>query len=585
MTIQYFHSLLSRELEAIKTSLQSESMKGNEEQKNSYVFLLWFLRFYADKPPHNSHQQDTTEGRGDHSFDAIVDLHSQTGEKVYCFVQSKYKQFKEKGYKTEALDKDEFLRFLQEVQSILSGTIPQDANEKVKQKLALVHEHRRKNGRLKCVFLTAHVHTEETKTALKNNVAVFERENPLVFVEIIDINRLRTDYINKHLKGISSPSPLLAHYDPKKEKIHLPVGQPSGSLSNFLHLSSPYPAYSLLIRPHLLFELFEKYGTSLFFENVRNPLLTSLINEQIVKTAIETPDWFYYYNNGITALVNEISEHTKPLHELQVTGLQVINGAQTLYSIYYAYQQYPQERDKMDRELFIPLRLIRSNNSPLNLNITRYTNSQNPINERDFWANDPIQERLQQQFYDLGLLYEKRAGEFRENPENLPILSNAQLVGAYAAFVLQQPHLLHLEKPIYFKSQEDGGRYERIFNEKTQAEALLLSWRIANLFEDIQKLPLFLPFTAHAVALSFLVLKRYYLLKYSENNVVEKLSKWGDEQQKIAAQALFYALKFINEQAPNFSPLQPDDEALYEKIVDKWQSSPFDIDKITQCTD
>ena len=57
-----------------------------------------------------------------------------------------------------------------------------------------------------------------------------------------------------------------------------------------------------------------------------------------------------------------------------------------------------EERIKMDADAFISLRIIRTGGEDFDLLVTKYTNSQNPIDERDFHSNDPIQKRIQEDF-------------------------------------------------------------------------------------------------------------------------------------------------------------------------------------------
>ena len=62
-------------------------------------------------------------------------------------------------------------------------------------------------------------------------------------------------------------------------------------------------------------------------------------NRQIERTLTENPAFFMYFNNGITAITKhpprKINATAK---QISLTGLQIINGAQTVYSIYQAYK-------------------------------------------------------------------------------------------------------------------------------------------------------------------------------------------------------------------------------------------------------
>ena len=143
--------------------------------------------------------------------------------------------------------------------------------------------------------------------------------------------------------------------------------------------------YVLLLRPKTIFDLFNKYKFRLFFKNVRNPLRDSKVNENMEDSLKNEMSFFTYFNNGITAITDDVDQHINPTAELiNVFGFQVINGTQTVYSIYKNYRDNPGARDLMDRRILITLRLITINSDELSLRITRFTNSQNPLEERDF---------------------------------------------------------------------------------------------------------------------------------------------------------------------------------------------------------
>ena len=70
-----------------------------------------------------------------------------------------------------------------------------------------------------------------------------------------------------------------------------------------------WEAYSTSVRASWLREFFTKHGRDLFSANVRDYLGSRRsdknINNNINFTAIDHPDMFWVYNNGITALVND----------------------------------------------------------------------------------------------------------------------------------------------------------------------------------------------------------------------------------------------------------------------------------------
>jgi len=111
-----------------------------------------------------------------------------------------------------------------------------------------------------------------------------------------------------------------------------------------------------------------------------------------------------------------------------------------VYAIYSAYKNASEiQRKVMDQKSLITLRLLQSGGRDFDLQVTRYTNSQNPVSDRDFLANDEIQQRLQNESFETGIWYERRQGEFREKPENIMILPNIIFANSYLAYYLQDP--------------------------------------------------------------------------------------------------------------------------------------------------
>lgn len=154
-------------------------------------------------------------------------------------------------------------------------------------------------------------------------------------------------------------------------------------------------------------------GSRLFEKNLRQFLGTSLVNRDIVDTILTRPEDFWYFNNGITAIASEIAK--KPIGGnssesaiFECTGFCVVNGAQTVGSIHAASAQDP---DALARAM-VPVRIISSQKSPpvFSSEVTRYTNTQNAIEKRDFVALDPEQERIRQELHIEGVEYVYKSG-------------------------------------------------------------------------------------------------------------------------------------------------------------------------------
>jgi len=304
----------------------------------------------------------------------------------------------------------------------------------------------------------------------------------------------------------------------------------------------------------------------LFYKNVRNPLHSSNYNKNIVNTLNRKPDAFWYFNNGVTAiteLIPDIGQHAK---KITTHGLQIINGAQTIYSVYQAYLNASEkDRKKMDIDARIMLRLIRSSDEDLNTEITKYTNSQNPLYNRDFFSNDDVQVRLQNASFETDYWYEKRRGEFRlEDKEkfDVEIVSNELMALAYMAFFKQHPvnAIMNSDKFFTSKKEDVTGLYEDIFNDATEYVDMLASFLMWQLIlepfkqeneDGIRSIPeTVIDYLMPNLALSKIVLTKYLVKKLKPKKrlnimkyIVEAFEKNKANDIDLFIKIIAYSLK------------------------------------------
>jgi hypothetical protein len=473
-------SELNELLEKYKDDKFIQKHRNAINNQKSYALLIWFLEFYGKI---SSYTSFITDGDNDSSCDIVFDKINNYGDKIFYVVQSKWNNA---GNSEKESDKDEILKALSDFTTILRGE-KEDFNDKLKLKLEELDKHLKENGEVKFIFLTL----SQYRGGADENITAFINNDEKIKFEVIDINRIKLDYIDRKYKKIEPLNPLESYQNPEESLIDIEIVQGNGRIQ----IQKPFEAFMFLLRPKSIYDLFEKYGFALFYKNVRNPLLQSEFNEEIEKTALENPAYFWYYNNGITAITYLLPKIGKKAEKLQLTGLQIINGAQTVYSIYRAYKNAsPTKRIQMDSESLLTLRLLKSGGTDFDLNVTRYTNSQNPIYDRDFCANDDIQIKLQNDSYQTKFWYEKRRDEFREIPEGITEVSNRFFANVYLSYQLQDPvsvlsnyrQLRETSKDLIFVSHKEDkdGLYEKIFNNTTSFEDMLCAFYIFDVIDD-----------------------------------------------------------------------------------------------------
>jgi hypothetical protein len=164
-----------------------------------------------------------------------------------------------------------------------------------------------------------------------------------------------------------------------------------------------------------LADWYTEHGGQLFDDNLRKALGTTTVNQGITETLQEKPEHFWYFNNGVTALCDEISKTAKggasrSSGEFVVEGLSIVNGAQTVSSL----AARAKEPDANLEPVRVWIRLISLQGCPddFSTEVTRNTNTQNTVEHRDFIALDPRQQNLQDDVrLSLGKAYVFKRGE------------------------------------------------------------------------------------------------------------------------------------------------------------------------------
>ena len=162
-------------------------------------------------------------------------------------------------------------------------------------------------------------------------------------------------------------------------------------------------------------EWHKAHSDLLFTENIRNTLTDSDINIQIEAALLKEPFSFWYLNNGITAIADQIARKPVGLGEQRessywrVANLKIVNGAQTTGSIAKAYFKNP----KAVSNAYVQLKVISLENAPVDIahKITTATNTQNRVEPKDFLALDPRQDGLAESFRKINIQYCYRRGE------------------------------------------------------------------------------------------------------------------------------------------------------------------------------
>lgn len=149
-------------------------------------------------------------------------------------------------------------------------------------------------------------------------------------------------------------------------------------------------------------------NSKLFESNIRDYKGKSSVNKGIINTLENGGNLqFWWLNNGVTIIAEEISESSSA-KKITIKNPQIVNGLQTSYSIYHYFKDNPEKLQEEKREIFIKMIRIDSDQEGIELDITKATNRQNEIRDKDLRANDDVQKNIELHFKSKGKYYQRK---------------------------------------------------------------------------------------------------------------------------------------------------------------------------------
>jgi hypothetical protein len=151
-----------------------------------------------------------------------------------------------------------------------------------------------------------------------------------------------------------------------------------------------YKAYIAIIPGTCLAKLYERYGARLLEQNVRSFLqFTGKINKGIRDTIRNEPHMFFAFNNGIAATADHIELDETGHFVNKINNLQIVNGGQTTASIFNTAKKERADISKIFVQVKFSIIDKAEQYGEIVSRISRYSNTQNKVNDADFSANNP----------------------------------------------------------------------------------------------------------------------------------------------------------------------------------------------------
>ncbi len=176
---------------------------------------------------------------------------------------------------------------------------------------------------------------------------------------------------------------------------------------------------------------------SVFVDNVRDFQGANEVNADIAKTITDGMfDQFVLRNNGITIVSRNIKVTSS---KFTLIDYQIVNGCQTSHVLFA-------NKGAIKEDLFVPVKLIHTENEEVSQSVIKSTNKQTPVEENDLLALTQFQRDLED-FYngrpeDYRLFYERRAKQYagQAGIEKGRITTVGSQLKSFSSMFLDYPH-------------------------------------------------------------------------------------------------------------------------------------------------
>lgn len=192
-------------------------------------------------------------------------------------------------------------------------------------------------------------------------------------------------------------------------------------LTNWGRVSEPYTVYYGTISAATVGKWYADFGNLLFAKNIRFYKGNTEVNEGMKKVLLQEPEKFYYYNNGIKLLCQSIQRKAKDSTTnatglFALSGVSLVNGAQTTGTVGACFVENPEQAGKA--KIMIQIVDLSNIDPETATQITRLSNTQNRIENKDFASLDPEQDRIRTELSFSHYSYLYKSGDSITNPDN-----------------------------------------------------------------------------------------------------------------------------------------------------------------------
>ena len=159
--------------------------------------------------------------------------------------------------------------------------------------------------------------------------------------------------------------------------------------------SDGYESYLSFLPGSFIAEIYNKFGQKLFEQNVRTFLqFRGNVNKGLRNTISYSPEMFFAYNNGITAIASSVELDKTKMHIRKIRDFQIVNGGQTTSAIYAAQKKSKADISAVAVQMKLSVVKNKEKQDEFVSKIAEYANTQNKVNKSDFFSNSPFHKEM-----------------------------------------------------------------------------------------------------------------------------------------------------------------------------------------------
>jgi hypothetical protein len=412
-------------IEQIRREILNDPFYQQNFANDGERFVAWYLRRVLLRDAIAT-RDDITDGQHDKQIDAVI---VDDEDRRVLVIQGKFVDSTQVNSEPLREVLGAWLR-LQDLESL-----QHDCNEKLKLKLESVRRAMDDEYRIEFELLTTGTLTDAARADLKvfsdklEDFGEFSASLQLVDTEVLEARLAEAE---------AQELPALEHtvaVDPAKTLVT--------RLGTTQTIITVLPLRECLRLPGITDgRLFRKnVRQSLGANNRVNKAMRATINGERVRD-------FFYYHNGVTAICDSAA-YDSGKGTLSVKGLNVVNGCQSLSTIYSVSERV---RSPEANEAFILFRFYEIPDRALADRISINTNSQSAVKPRDLRSNDKVMVGLRRAYetrYSDGFFMTKRGEERPADKDAKKTIDAGVLAKMLMAWHCQRPNISYNEKKLF----------------------------------------------------------------------------------------------------------------------------------------